>query len=173
MPDPAQRRLLEDLEGMERLKAQCNGMMEFEVSRNLRKYTVTIREIEGFKGANAQDMRKESEFVFTITLHTDHPHVQPLVVFSESVFHPNIYQGGRLCTDWNSSTSLKDFVIDVARAVNYDIVNPGSPANSDAASWYVNNKQKIRELLKKADFPPKLEGMIMFYQEVDDKLVFL
>lgn len=169
----AQRRLLEDLEGMKSLKAQSKGMMDFDVSKNLRNYTVRLKGIEGFKGTSEGSMTKASEFVFTITLHSDHPNAKPVIVFNETIYHPNCYRGGRMCTDWNISMKIKDLVIDIARTINYEIANPGSPANSDASNWYIKNKQRIRELIKKADFPPASEDMMTFYQRTKEELVFL
>lgn len=171
MSDPVQRRLLEDLNGMENLKAQANEMMDFEVDSSLRNYTVKLKGIEGLKGTSAENIKKSSDFTFTVALEGNYPNAKPLIVFKEPLYHPNCYTGGRLCTDWIPSMGLSSLIIDIARMINLEIANPNSPANSDASNWYANNKQRIRELMKKSNFPPTPKDMMTFYQE--DELVFL
>jgi hypothetical protein len=60
------------------------------------------------------------------------------------IFHPNFYTSGLICTHagkWTATETLPIFIIRLAKMFMFDadMTNPASPANRDAARWYVNN----------------------------------
>ena len=71
--------------------------------------------------------------------------------FVSKIFHPNVYNDGRICLDilqnqwspiydvWAILTSIRSLLADP---------NPNSPANSEAASIYNNNKIEYERRVK-------------------------
>ena len=71
--------------------------------------------------------------------------------FVSKIFHPNVYNDGRICLDilqnqwspiydvWAILTSIRSLLADP---------NPNSPANSEAASIYSNNKIEYERRVK-------------------------
>ena len=74
--------------------------------------------------------------------------------FVSKIFHPNVYNDGRICLDilqnqwspiydvWAILTSIRSLLADP---------NPNSPANSEAASIYNNNKIEYERRVKQID----------------------
>jgi ubiquitin-protein ligase len=63
------------------------------------------------------------------------PHVQ----FKTEIWNPNVFTGGKWCYgEWQITENLELFVMRLLKVVALDptIVNPASPANREAASWY-------------------------------------
>lgn len=59
------------------------------------------------------------------------------------VFHPNWYDNGLWCNgNWNPSEELGDFVMRMAKTLQYDfsITNQKSPANKTANNWFISKK---------------------------------
>ncbi len=78
-----------------------------------------------------------------ITLSDIYPKVAPIAVMIEpKIFNPNWFSSGRWCCGkYYSKESLGDFVIRMIRSIQFDpiITNPNSPANKEAAKWYIEN----------------------------------
>jgi ubiquitin-protein ligase len=79
-----------------------------------------------------------------------YPDAAPTVVMVDAppVFHPNVFQDGRICIApqaWMAEEGLAFLVIRVAKMLLYfDLVtNPASPANQAAAAWYVANRSRF------------------------------
>jgi ubiquitin-conjugating enzyme E2 A len=84
----------------------------------------------------------------------DYPSKPPSVKFISKIFHPNVYNDGRICLDilqnqwspiydvWAILTSIRSLLADP---------NPNSPANSEAAQLFNSNKtlyeQKVLEVV--------------------------
>ena len=75
------------------------------------------------------------------------------------VYHPNIFLDGRIClgNTWNPEEGLAFLVIRVARMLLYypDVTNARSPANLDAAAWYLRQAARF-PLGGKIAFPDPL-----------------
>jgi len=73
----------------------------------------------------------------------------PFVRFTTPIWNPNVYRGGRWCFgDWKITENLELFVARLMKVIALDpiIVNPASPANGEAARWYVHLKRLRPEL---------------------------
>ena len=64
----------------------------------------------------------------------------PTVIFNTTIWNPNVYKNGQWCFgDWEITENLELFVTRLMKVVALDptIINPRSPANIEAANWYV------------------------------------
>ncbi|KAG6492433.1 hypothetical protein ZIOFF_047396 [Zingiber officinale] len=96
-------------------------------------------------------------FKLTLQVSEDYPNKPPTVRFVSRMFHPNIYADGSICLDilqnqWSPIydvaailTSIQSLLCDP---------NPNSPANSEAARMFSENKReynrKVREIVEQS-----------------------
>lgn len=96
-------------------------------------------------------------FKLTLQFTEDYPNKPPTVRFVSRMFHPNIYADGSICLDilqnqWSPIydvaailTSIQSLLCDP---------NPNSPANSEAARMFSENKReynrKVREIVEQS-----------------------
>lgn len=69
----------------------------------------------------------------------------PSVTFSTSIFNPNVYPSGKWCFgEWKITENLELFVTRLMKVIALDptIINPRSPANAEAARWYMQAKDR-------------------------------
>ncbi len=75
-----------------------------------------------------------------INLPARYPFERPQVTVESSIFHPNVFPSGTVCQGerWIASEGLDLLVRRMVRLVTFHPahVNPASPANRSAASWY-------------------------------------
>jgi ubiquitin-protein ligase len=109
------KRLQRDLGGMDHLRGQCSGMIDFSVSSDMEHYVVRIEGVPGIKGTAVRNKMVTDSFIFRIDLPAEYPDHKPIVTFEEPLFHPNCWQSGMLCLDWTPSMSLRDMIIDVVK----------------------------------------------------------
>ncbi|KAL8104734.1 hypothetical protein AgCh_028803 [Apium graveolens] len=96
-------------------------------------------------------------FKLTLQFSEDYPNKPPTVRFVSRMFHPNIYADGSICLDilqnqWSPIydvaailTSIQSLLCDP---------NPNSPANSEAARMFSENKReynrRVREVVEQS-----------------------
>lgn len=155
-----QTRLIKDYEDMVKLREQSDGMFDFRVDKNYLHYVVTISKIETLVGTTEKKAVKQRRHVFTIDIPPEYPEVRPNVKFEKPVFHPNWYSSGRVCygRQWAPVDKLSELVVDTVKMMLFEIVAPGDPANGDANGWYKRNKESIRNIIPKIQFPPPYSG---------------
>lgn len=90
-------------------------------------------------------------FELNLTFSEEYPTKPPQVKFVSKLFHPNVYNDGRICLDilqnqwspiydvWAVLTSIRSLLGDP---------NPNSPANSEAANIYNTNKMEYERRVK-------------------------
>ncbi len=175
--NPRQKRLIKDYDDLVKLREQSNGMLDFRVDKNYHRYVITISKIETLVGTTEKNAIKQSRHVFTIELSPEYPVKQPDVRFEKTIFHPNWYPDGRVCYghQWAPGDKLSELVIDTVKMMLFEIVDAKDPANIDANRWYLRNKENIRNIIPKVEFPPPYSGSeleIMEEEEEADGLEF-
>lgn len=90
-------------------------------------------------------------FELKLTFTEEYPTKPPKVAFVSKLFHPNVYNDGRICLDilqnqwspiydvWAILTSIRSLLGDP---------NPNSPANGEAANIYNSNKNEYERRVK-------------------------
>nr|GEW71980.1 ubiquitin-conjugating enzyme E2 2 [Tanacetum cinerariifolium] len=109
------------------------------------------------KGIGWGEWKVLGTFKLTLQFSEDYPNKPPTVRFISRMFHPNIYADGSICLDilqnqWSPIydvaailTSIQSLLCDP---------NPNSPANSEAARLFSENKReynrKVREVVEQS-----------------------
>jgi ubiquitin-conjugating enzyme E2 A len=134
MSSTARRKLMKDYKKL--TKNPRYGISAVPSSSNIMTWNAYIKGPAGtlFEGAT---------FALTMNFQEEYPKKPPHVRFETSVFHPNIYKNGEICLVQNNWSPLYD-----AAAVLTSIQsllgepNPSSPANSDAAKLFTNDRRE-------------------------------
>ncbi|EZG43334.1 putative ubiquitin-conjugating enzyme E2 [Gregarina niphandrodes] len=91
-------------------------------------------------------------FRLSMAFPEDYPARPPVVRFITSIFHPNVYQNGDICLDilQNQWTPIYDIsgILTSIRSLLSD-PNPQSPANSEAARLYVENRREYNRRVQR------------------------
>ena len=155
MTTPAQRRLIKDLEKINREGAE--EFMASPLEDNLLIWSATIEGAEGTPWEGGL-------FTLKLQFSESYPNSPPKVKFLSKMFHPNIYNDGRICLDSNYFAYLVLYnqwspVYDVwalLTAIKSLLLDPNtqSPANMTASNIFKENKLlyevKVREMVEKS-----------------------
>lgn len=84
-------------------------------------------------------------FKLTIDFTEEYPNKAPVVKFITKMYHPNIYTDGSICLDilqnqWSPIYDVSAILTSIQSLLNDP--NPNSPANSEAARMFVENKKE-------------------------------
>jgi len=96
-------------------------------------------------------------FGLTLEFSEDYPNTAPLVRFSSRMFHPNIYNDGRICLDilqnkWSPIYDVSAVLTSIQSLLSDP--NPDSPANTEAARVFSEKKleynERVREVVEES-----------------------
>ncbi|CAG08348.1 unnamed protein product [Tetraodon nigroviridis] len=78
----------------------------------------------------------------------EYPNKPPTVRFISKMFHPNVYADGSICLDilqnrWSPTYDVSSILTSIQSLL--DEPNPNSPANSQAAQLYQENKREYEK----------------------------
>ena len=94
------------------------------------------------------------EVLLYVDLPTDYPYKAPVCVITSTVFNVNIFSTGTVClgSKWMPSHQLTLTVARLWRILSLDpeVINPNSPANSNAIPWWQNLLKNHRHLIPTA-----------------------
>ena len=85
----------------------------------------------------------------------DYPNKSPAVTFVTKMFHPNIYNDGQICLDilqnqWSPIYDIAAILTSIQSLLSDP--NPNSPANSEAARLFQENRReynrRVREVVE-------------------------
>ena len=140
------KRLASDYEEMNLLRGKVISWKPIRGEKpHIEEYelTVNIRTIVGFD-ENKRPIYRETS-VIRLYLNADYPTSAPDIrmVNTPFPFHPNWWTSGRWAHGaWKINESLGEFVHKMIKSLQYEPVmtNPATPANREAADWYIKNK---------------------------------
>ncbi|CAF1623562.1 unnamed protein product [Didymodactylos carnosus] len=80
-----------------------------------------------------------------------YPNKPPVVKFTSTMFHPNVYADGGICLDilqnrWSPTYDVSAILTSIQSLL--DEPNPNSPANSEAANLYQTNRREYERRVK-------------------------
>lgn len=89
--------------------------------------------------------------ILRLILSEEYPNKAPVVKFKTAMFHPNIYADGGICLDilqnqWSPIYDVAAVLISIQSLLGEP--NPNSPANSEAARMFVNDKREYNKRVK-------------------------
>ena len=89
-------------------------------------------------------------FKLILEFNEEYPVKPPDVRFCTTIFHPNVYNDGKICLDilnnqWSSIFDVRSILESIQSLL--DNPNPSSPANAEAARLFVENKKENYRLI--------------------------
>ncbi|KAA8588727.1 hypothetical protein FQN60_010072 [Etheostoma spectabile] len=153
MSTPARRRLMRDFKRLQ--EDPPAGVSGAPSENNIMVWNAVIF---GPEGTPFED----GTFKLTIEFTEEYPNKPPTVRFVSKMFHPNVYADGSICLDilqnrWSPTYDVSSILTSIQSLL--DEPNPNSPANSQAAQLYQENK---REYEKRAVFLRYLVDLLAF-----------
>lgn len=94
-------------------------------------------------------------FRLSIEFSEEYPNKAPKVMFLTKVFHPNVYENGDICLDilqnqWSPIYDVSAILTSIQSLLSDP--NPNSPANSEAAKLYSDDRslynQRVQEVVE-------------------------
>ena len=88
---------------------------------------------------------EKGKFTLEIKFNDSYPIKPPSVKFLDKIFHPNVYLDGKICVDilqgaWRPVQNVSTILVSI-RSLLID-PNPNSPANREAASLFLQNREE-------------------------------
>uniref|UniRef100_A0A8C9TEV3 Ubiquitin conjugating enzyme E2 B n=1 Tax=Scleropages formosus TaxID=113540 RepID=A0A8C9TEV3_SCLFO len=98
--------------------------------------------------AHPQFLLSAGTFKLVIEFSEEYPNKPPTVRFISKMFHPNVYADGSICLDilqnrWSPTYDVSSILTSIQSLL--DEPNPNSPANSQAAQLYQENKREYEK----------------------------
>jgi len=112
---------------------------------------------------------EDGTFRLTLAFTEEYPNKNPVVKFVSKMFHPNIYADGSICLDilqnkWSPTYDVSAILTSIQSLL--DEPNPNSPANSQAAQLYQDNRKEYQKRVRAT-----VEESWMGATSVEDDLV--
>ncbi|KEH31921.1 ubiquitin-conjugating enzyme E2 2 isoform X2 [Medicago truncatula] len=137
-----------------RITTSCCGMLLYLVYEWISNFSAFLSALDCSPDDTPWD---GGTFKLSLQFSEDYPNKPPTVRFVSRMFHPNIYADGSICLDilqnqWSPIydvaailTSIQSLLCDP---------NPNSPANSEAARMFSENKReynrRVREVVEQS-----------------------
>eukprot|EP01080_Neovahlkampfia_damariscottae_P012835 gene12835-7185_t len=93
------------------------------------------------------------EYKVVLYFPSNYPVKPPICKFEPAIFHPNVYDDGKICLsiineyeNWKPSITVKQILVGIQDLLNNP--NPKSPAQSLAYELYTKNKKKYEEKIR-------------------------
>ena len=94
---------------------------------------------------------EDGTFKLTVEFTEEYPNKAPVVKFVTTMYHPNIYADGSICLDilqnqWSPIYDISAILTSIQSLLCDP--NPSSPANSEAARLYQENRREYERKVK-------------------------
>mmetsp|Transcript_18274 Transcript_18274/g.49168 ORF Transcript_18274/g.49168 Transcript_18274/m.49168 type:complete len:156 (-) Transcript_18274:787-1254(-) len=148
MSTPARRRLMRDFKRLQNDPPQ--GVSGAPKDNDIMKWNAVIF---GPDDTPWEDGTFRLQLEFT----EDYPNKAPTVKFVTKLFHPNVYADGSICLDilqnqWSPIYDISAILTSIQSLLCDP--NPNSPANSEAARLYQENRReyerKVKEIVEQS-----------------------
>ncbi|EIE25156.1 hypothetical protein COCSUDRAFT_22502 [Coccomyxa subellipsoidea C-169] len=100
-------------------------------------------------------------FKLSLQFTEEYPNKAPVVKFVSNIFHPNVYADGGICLDilqnqWSPIYDVSAILTSIQSLLSDP--NPNSPANSEAARLYSENRKEYNRRVKEVVQASWMEG---------------
>jgi len=139
MSTPSRKRLMRDFKRLQ--NDPPNGISGTPTENNIMLWNAVIfgPEDTAWEGGT---------FKLSLQFTEDYPNKAPTVRFESKMFHPNIYADGGICLDilqnqWSPIYDVSAILTSIQSLLTDP--NPNSPANSEAARMYSENRREYNK----------------------------
>ncbi len=148
---PSQERRNEDLRRLRAMEVQSPGRIRIVKVHGTPMRRVDLVLSVPTAADHSFPHRRVPEVSVKIELPSDYPYKAPVCTINSEVFNVNVFPNGTVCmgSKWMPSHQLTLTVARLWRILSLDpeVINPNSPANSDAIAWWQGLLQNHRHLL--------------------------
>ena len=142
MSTPARRRLMRDFKRMQTDPPE--GVNAAPMDSDIMKWNAVIFGPE-------DTAWEDGTFKLTVEFTEEYPNKAPVVKFVTTMYHPNIYADGSICLDilqnqWSPIYDISAILTSIQSLLCDP--NPNSPANSEAARLYQENRREYERKVK-------------------------
>ena len=153
-------RILEDIEKIRKLSIKTNNRITINKTEGNPPNAVFI----DFKYNTAADSsfpsNKQQLSTVKIDLSNRYPFQEPKTKFLTPIFHPNVFEGGKICLGkkWLPTDTLDLLAERIAKIIIFepDILHADDPANGKAKDWYLKLEAKNPNLFPTDNFSSSL-----------------
>lgn len=146
MSTPARRRLMKDFMSL-RKETQNPETIGFQCApdqNNIFRWTAVMFGPD-------DTVWEDGQFKMELTFDENYPNKPPSVQFTSKMFHPNIYNNGKICLDilqnqWSPIYDVSAILTSI-RSLLAD-PNPNSPANAEAAKLYQEDRKAYEKRVR-------------------------
>uniref|UniRef100_A0A7R9USD8 E2 ubiquitin-conjugating enzyme n=1 Tax=Diacronema lutheri TaxID=2081491 RepID=A0A7R9USD8_DIALT len=148
MSTPARRRLMRDFKRLQNDPPQ--GVSGAPKDNDIMKWNAVIFGPD-------ETPWEDGTFRLQLEFTEDYPNKAPTVKFVTKLFHPNVYADGSICLDilqnqWSPIYDISAILTSIQSLLCDP--NPNSPANSEAARLYQENRReyerKVKEIVEQS-----------------------
>lgn len=148
MPTPRDRRLQSDHEKVKKLVAESGGTLKLVRTAGIPPTTYIIEyHCPGLMKNQQGQVVAQDQHRVEISLGSSYPFEKPVARLLTPAFNPHIYTSGGICLggEWSAAETLDALILRIGALLQLDpkVLNPRSPANSEANQWVQQNKSKI------------------------------
>ena len=150
MSSAARRRVMKDVKRMKNEPPEGTMLDDVPINNNIMQWHAVLF---GPEDTLWEDLVAKLHFEF----HEEYPDKPPTVKFVTKLFHPNIYADGSICLDilqnqWSPIYDISAILTSIQSLLCDP--NPSSPANSEAARLYQENRReyerKVKEIVEQS-----------------------
>jgi len=139
MSTPARRRLMRDFKRMQ--TESPPGVSAAPRENNIMSWVGVIFGPD-------ESIWEGGSFRMTLEFTEDYPNKAPVVKFITKIFHPNVYGDGSICLDilqnqWSPIYDIAAILTSIQSLLTDP--NPNSPANTEAARMFSENKREYNK----------------------------
>ena len=148
MSTPARKRLLRDFKRLQ--KDPPSGIQAAPLDSNIMAWQAVI--------IGPDDTPWEGgTFKLHLEFTEDYPNKPPVVKFVSKLFHPNVYNDGKICLDilqnqWSPIYDISAILTSIQSLLSDP--NPASPANAEASQLYERDRReynrRVREVVEQS-----------------------
>jgi ubiquitin-protein ligase len=148
MPTPRDRRLQSDHEKVKKLSAESGGTLKLlrATGSPPTSYVIEYHCPSLVKDSSGNTSIREQHQV-EINLGANYPFEKPAARMLTPVFNPHVFTTHAICLGvvWSAAETLDTLILRIGALLQLDpkVLNPHSPANSEAEEWVRKNKAKI------------------------------
>ncbi len=135
-----EERIAQDLQKLSELSRQTNGRVRVVGTSGKPAKRIDIELAYPTAPSRDYPSRIQNTTTVKIELMSRYPFVEPNAVITTPIFHPNVFQSGKIClgTKWLPSLGLDLLVRRIVQIITFEpeVLNERSPANGVAVEWY-------------------------------------
>ena len=147
-PSPIARRLQSDFEKVQKLVNESGGTLDLVSTRGTPPTAYVIEyHCPSLVKTNKGTLVLRQKHQVEIILGSSYPFSKPEARMLTQVFNPHVFLNNAICLGvvWSPAETLDTLILKIGALLQLDpkVLDPFSPANSEANAWVQNNRARL------------------------------